>query len=497
MGCDRGRIVLLTSRAAEAVVRHFAKGHPCVEVVVLPVNVAAFLTASSLERIIESRPQLAERLRGASLIVAPGLVRGDLTGLSEALGVPVVKGTKSATGIPALLSHIERGGELSPREPADYVIEGGKPRGAPRGSPSVRIGPVEVALRGPPLTLASEVPPDRDPRDEAPRLVGEGAEIVVVGSAIDDPPEVLEGRVKEALESVPSDVAVIAEAPTPAHARLALQAGAHGVACTPEVAHKLEPLEGRAVIVADRSLDDLFLAVETLKSRGAVALADPVLDIPLVGFARSISRYLEAVERIAAPLVFSAANAATEVEADTHGVHALLAAVAVEVGASVYYVVEDRYKDMHSTAEAREAIMLAEKAYETGLTERGLPSRLLVVKQPDPPPPPRLPPGERVGWIPPRLDRAGYFLVDVDHRRGVIVAEFRPTRGSPVRVEGESGLALARALLSRAPVALEHAAYLGYELCKAELALRLGLTYTQDDPLIQPPWRRGGRGEEG
>jgi len=38
----------------------------------------------------------------------------------------------------------------------------------------------------------------------------------------------------------------------------------------------------------------------------------------------------------------------------------------------------------------------------------------------------------------------------------------------------------------------EHAAYLGYELAKAEMSLKLGKTYVQDEPLIVVPWERNG-----
>jgi dihydropteroate synthase len=34
----------------------------------------------------------------------------------------------------------------------------------------------------------------------------------------------------------------------------------------------------------------------------------------------------------------------------------------------------------------------------------------------------------------------------------------------------------------------EHAAYIGYELAKAEMALKLGKTYIQDEELLVTPW---------
>jgi dihydropteroate synthase-like protein len=483
----REPIVLLTSRAAERVVRHFARQDPCVEVEVLPVNVAAFLTVERIEALLDRDPRLEERLRRARLVVLPGLVRGDASRLSSRLGVPVVKGTRSASGIPALIQHIRRGGSLSPRLPADDLLENRRRPRSPREA--LRVGPVEVALRGPPVVVAAEVPPGRAGAGAAARTaVGEGASIVVVGASRDMDPGELASRVAEALAAVGGEAAVLAEAPTPRHGLEALGAGAHGLAGSPDVLVGLRgALQGRAALVAERSIDSLLLASEELLASGVAVLADPVLDMPMIGMADSIARFAEAARRLPVPLVFSAANIATEVEADTHGVHALLAALAVELEASVYYVVEERYKDAHSTAEAREALELAERAYEAGLSERGLPSRLLILKQAEPPPPPRLPPGEPVpGGRPPRLDPSGYFLIDVDHERRVIILEFRGR--SLFRLESPRALDLAREALRRAEVSLEHAAYLGYELCRAELALRLGRTYIQDEDPIRLPW---------
>jgi dihydropteroate synthase-like protein len=485
-GCEK-RILLLTSRAAEGIVRRLVEGVKCVDVEVLPVNVAAFLSARDLERLIESDRRLKEKVLSSDITIVPGLVKGSLEDLSSKLGVPIVKGTRSATGIPALLEYIKRGGRLSPREPADPLIFQ-KTVVPKRAGATISLGPIEVPFRGPPLLIAAEVPPGADVSEDTPRLEAEGADIIVVGTGLDDDPDTTLRRVAEAAESL-SRAALLAEAPSPAHALKALEGGAHGVITTPDVLEELRGLgEDWAVVVADRSIENLFLAVESATARGIKVIADPVLDIPLVGFTSSIARYIEASRRIRAPLVFSAGNVHTEVEADTHGIHALLATMALEVGASIYYIVEDGYKNRHSTAEALEAIALAERAYETGLTERGLPSRLLVVKQATPPPPPRLPAGERVGRVPPKLDRTGYFLVDVDHKRGVIVVEFRGYDGRSLRLESPSALSLARAVLRRVEVSLEHAAYLGYELCKAELALKFEKTYIQDEEVLSPPW---------
>jgi Dihydropteroate synthase and related enzymes len=54
-----------------------------------------------------------------------------------------------------------------------------------------------------------------------------------------------------------------------------------------------------------------------------------------------------------------------------------------------------------------------------------------------------------------------------------------------VAMRGRNGLYLARELCRTVNPELEHAAYIGYELAKAEIALILDKNYTQDSPLFE------------
>lgn len=85
-------------------------------------------------------------------------------------------------------------------------------------------------------------------------------------------------------------------------------------------------------------------------------------------------------------------------------------------------------------------------------------------------------------WEP---DPEGFFLVLLDRDGGAIVCEHYAVDGvfdEAVRGTQAGDVAntvIEHGLLSR----LDHAAYLGRELAKAETALALGLPYTQDQPL--------------
>ena len=79
-------------------------------------------------------------------------------------------------------------------------------------------------------------------------------------------------------------------------------------------------------------------------------------------------------------------------------------------------------------------------------------------------------------------DPAGFVVIHTDHKNGKIVAEhYNYKRQIKVRVTGEDAESLCHTLVERDLVSrLDHAAYLGRELQKAEIALKKGLRYKQD-----------------
>ena len=88
------------------------------------------------------------------------------------------------------------------------------------------------------------------------------------------------------------------------------------------------------------------------------------------------------------------------------------------------------------------------------------------------------------GQLPEKMvsDPAGYFVIFVDRARGLLSLEHYRNNGVLTKiVEGHSAAevymtAIERALLSR----LDHAAYLGRELARAEHSLSSGEAYIQD-----------------
>ena len=89
------------------------------------------------------------------------------------------------------------------------------------------------------------------------------------------------------------------------------------------------------------------------------------------------------------------------------------------------------------------------------------------------------------------MDPKGYFLIRVEREDGLIRAAFCTLSDHTIQAEvtGKTALEVVNTLIREEMVStLQHAADLGAELQKAELALRHGLEYVQDDELkIEPP----------
>jgi tetrahydromethanopterin S-methyltransferase subunit A len=84
-----------------------------------------------------------------------------------------------------------------------------------------------------------------------------------------------------------------------------------------------------------------------------------------------------------------------------------------------------------------------------------------------------------------RLDKAGFFVVLPQAATGLIICEHYENNGRLAHViEGREGAVIAATVIQEGLVTqLDHAAYLGRELTKAEIALKTGSGYEQDAAL--------------
>ena len=476
------KILLVTGRLAENQVRDFARE---ADVLVADVDVAAFITPQMLMR--------AAPL-GYDLILIPGAVTANFGEAERALGTKIRLGPKHAADLGFVLRRLDEV-ELSSTVPACQLLEGAMRKDAlaqvdlleagaqaPQRIKGVKIGggsrmkvlaEIVDATRYGPAALAGKI-----------RYYEEqGADMIDLGLPLDADADQAEASVHAARKATNLPVSI--DTLRPDLIRAGLQAGADLVLSLngqnlAEVGGALAGAGVPGVIIPGPGPVPLEANLEIARSMGISVIADPVLDPPLQGLASSLQKYFHfSRDHPDIPLFFGAGNVTELLDADTIGANALLAALGEEYNASILFTPEYSAKGAGSVRELAIAsrMMLLARQRRTPPKDLGL--DLLIMKQK------RLLPEE---IMPERFieahgaqnyepDHAGSFRIYLC--RGRILA----CSGS-MTVAGSNARDILNTLIEKGLVSrLDHAGYLGRELEKAEIALRLKRNYVQDEPL--------------
>ena len=186
-------------------------------------------------------------------------------------------------------------------------------------------------------------------------------------------------------------------------------------------------------------------------------------------------------------------NVSELLDADSPGVNALLACLAAELGVSLVLTTEESPKTRRSTYEAGVALKMASLALLEHKTPKDLGLDLLVLKDKVDKTVrlgPELLKGAAevscgpAGGLAYKPDPVGFFRITVDEASSSIMALYEGRRGK-VLLRGPDAASVVRCVLDMGLASTpEHVAYLARELTKAELALRVGKSYVQDEPLF-------------
>ncbi len=504
------RILLVTGRQALDIISDFARdarrmlGCESIDVVALPVPVAGLISTESLVR---SLPRVKPDYRSYDVIIVPGLSGVDPREASERLGVRVVKGPKSPGDLIYVLRDIVEGGGRD-----DYSTLTQDIREVVEG---VFAKAEKVCIRGaclrlhPAYTLVVEVTPEAGRLDELVNMVKEARpDFIVLG----DEEWLGDEEFRDVLSKF---VDIVGDVPFGIETRRvnrmveALERGARLVAGVSiemlselrryrdSAFYTLIPLdEERKMFPRDPSekIRLLTMALKKAWENGFEhVILDPILVPPPFGFAESIEAYrvirdaaLKNGERI--PLLFSLASLEDAVATDPFHVYLLGGLLGYELEASVYWVVAKRGVE---PLEARAALDVALASYVKKDMPRNLGLDLTLLGLGSKPAAWKPEAGEVVrveGEVPPSsLDR-GYARIGVDD--GEIIVEYVDFESGRRRVyRGRDGLSIARLIVRDFRVSPEHAAYLGYELAKAEIAALLHGGYIQDEKILPPHLR--------
>jgi dihydropteroate synthase-like protein len=196
------------------------------------------------------------------------------------------------------------------------------------------------------------------------------------------------------------------------------------------------------------------------------------------------------------PLFVGVSNVTELFDADSVGVNALLARLSSEVNASMLLATEKSNKAQGTVGEEVVAAKMMFLAEKRGSVPKDLGIDLLVLKdkrkheeQYDP----QLEAETQVTLAdetvePATVDPQGMFRIIVDRNAETIVALHFATAEADKPsniVKGVTAEAVYAKIVEMGLVTLlDHVAYLGCELAKAEVALKTGKDYVQDNPLF-------------
>ncbi|MGD9564797.1 MAG: dihydropteroate synthase-like protein [Methanothrix sp.] len=498
------RALAVTGRLAEEMVR--SSVGDWADVLVMDVDVASFITPKMLR---EARPS------GYDIILIPGAITADFGPVEVALGAKIRLGPKHAVDLRRVLPLLDSV-DLSSTVPACVLLEDRMREEArasierleARAKASMEIKGVKVGGESRMKVLAEVVDATRFDdsalADKVRHYEEEGADMIDLGLPLDAEPNDVARAVFVAKGATTLPVSV--DTLRSDLIRAGIEAGCDLVLSLDgsnldEVGEEAASAGVPAVVLPGPETalaENLRWALDL----GVRAMADPVLSPPLQRLAESICRYREVHQAFPeVPLFFGAGNVTELLDADSPGVNGLLAAIGAEVGASVLFTPEYSEKARGSIRELRRAseMMLLAGARKSPPKDLGL--DLLVLKEKHRRPEEEMPeefelvgPGgesvnvvadggevaDRIGggglsW---EMDPAGSFRIGV--AKGKIVV-----RHDSATLVGRSARDLLAEIVDLGLVTrLDHAGYLGRELERAETALRLERSYSQDDPLF-------------
>ncbi|MEM4297849.1 MAG: DUF4346 domain-containing protein, partial [Nitrososphaerota archaeon] len=219
-------------------------------------------------------------------------------------------------------------------------------------------------------------------------------------------------------------------------------------------------------------------------------ILDPIHSPSLV---ESIVAYYEFRKRDPdLPLLMGVANVVELIDADSVGMNALLAGIASELGIGILLTTEVSDKTKSSVSELVTATKMMYLAKKRSSVPKDLSFNLLrlkekrIVEEPYKTLEKNVVMARRAVRF--KVDERGYFKIWVDReQQEIAAAHFGPGKREPeVTVKGKRAEDVVSTIVDMGLVSrLDHAAYLGIELQKAELALKTGRGYVQDRPLFE------------
>jgi dihydropteroate synthase-like protein len=518
------KVLLITGLLAQKAVESHAKESSVeTEVFALKVPVAALLSPEQIAKAIKK-----ERISDFDVILVPGLMRGDASVIADAVGTPTFKGPRYAADLPTVLEalgHVE----LSTVTPACDLLREELRQKALREldaieknrdvllkkSGNMLVGGLAVGKDFPTRVLAEIVDAALMPTGEIQRLakhfIEMGADLIDVGMVSGESRPLDAKRAVEAVKSV-VHVPVSIDTLDQDEIREALAAGAdlilsvdagnveHVAPLASDVAAVVIPTNQREGVFPTKAEDRIRFLEEIMEKARRLGMRRLMADLILEpsNVLESLVAFRDfGVRHPDVPLFVGISNVTELLDADSVGVNALLARLSSEVNASMLLATEKSSKAQGTIREEAIAAKMMFLAKKRGSVPKDLGIDLLVLKD-------KRKREEAYNEIleadaqvtmadkavePATVDPQGMFKITVDRNAvSIVVLHFATSeKAKPSNiVKGGTAEAVYAKIVEMSLVTrLDHAAYLGSELAKAEIALKTGKEYIQDSPLFK------------
>ena len=520
------KVLAVTGKMAENIVKKYVKEIGLdIDVQVLTIAVAAFITP---EFTIEHLSSMTNK--DYDMILLPGSVQGDVSIVEKKIGIPTFKGPTHAADIAICF---EEGVELSKTLSATEVVKSAVNKRAFEAIDSIKknweeiyrkyggliIGSSKRSLaigRHFPMPIVAEIvnAPIRS-MEEIIKLAryyeSEGAGIIDLGMIATKPlPETIPKLVETIRSSVnlPISIDTLNEEEIIAAARsdidliLSIDAGnmeklvdtCHD---TPVVVLPSNIRKGRLPREAEARVRSLNFNIKKARKLGYTKIiADPVLEpVFQPGLINSLKAYyLFRMSDQITPTLFGLGNVSELMDVDSVGLNGLLTAIAYEVDANLLFTPEYSNKTKKSVHELYIASQMMFLAKNNEKVPKDIGINLLILKEKRWIEQPReeieanstpIHKAFRDSKFEP--DSKGWFKIEVNRDTKRIEALYHHYGDDRLKavVSGREATEIYQTIIREEMIEnLDHAAYLGRELAKAEMALKLNRSYVQDEKLF-------------
>lgn len=505
------KILLITGKTAAGITKKYAEQSKTPsEIHVCSTDVAALI---SRELIIKELSQ--KNLNNISLIIVPGQLKGDASVISEKLKIPCFKGPTQVADVPVVLDLLFNSPEisLSTTKSANSILEEEIIKHAEHEIEGVyksdkykmKIGDVRVGI-GITQVLAeiADAPllSDDEILNKANHYKNSGAKIIDIGMMSNETEHERISEIVDIVKSVGLPVSIdttnereiLAGVDAGVDMLMSYDETNYGIAGSIDVPAVVIPgtCDGipRNIDERIKLLEKLIKKIRDLNNNYENKLiADTILDPLNFNFTQSVMGYWKFRKRNPEmPMLMGVGNVTELFDADSVGINALLMGIATELEIDLCFTTEYSPKARGSVRELARAAEMMYLAKIKNQTPKDLGIDLLILKD-----------KRKIKDILPEINEnfkfievektpikqleEGCFRIYLDKGK-IRVIYYEDDK--QIGFAGNDAKDMYKAIVNHPGIKIsgEHAAYIGKEIGKAEIALKLNKNYIQDTELF-------------